>query len=229
MVVGALVLGAAGALLYALSMNYEVVAEGKLLPYSDGRIYLIRFFDAVDVYAEPSRRPDIPDVVTSFVLMVLSGAALVTALTLRTLASRGRPPASWFFLLTALGAAWFGADELLGLHESIGHNLQFLADLPGIVRPDDFIILVYGVVALSVLIAFRRLVLSSRSARPFFLAMCCAVILVPIFDITGSPLEEAAEIAAAAAMLAAFVVLAIEQLLVRPDEPAPGEKRTRAA
>jgi hypothetical protein len=219
-VVVALVVAGAGALLYAMGTNYEVLEEGKLLPYSDGYVYRVRFFGFLEVYAEPSRRPDIPDVVTSFALMMLSGVALVTALALRTLASRASLPAARFFLLTAFGGAWFGADELLGLHESIGHNLRFLADLPGIVRPDDVIILVYGLVALGVLVAFRHVVLSSRSARPFFVAMCCAVLLVPVFDITGSGLEEAAEISAAAAMLAAFVVLAIDYLVLRAEGAA---------
>ena len=213
--VGALLAGAAAVVLYLMASSVEVLQEGKLLPYTDGHIYRLRFFGWLELYAEPSRRPDIPDVFTTFVLMTLSGVALVTGVALKWARGFSDQAPSHFFLIVWLGAAYLAADELLGLHESIGHNLRFLLGVPGITRPDDFLLLIYGLVALGVLFAFRDVILSSRPARPLFVALVIAVVLVPVADITGSFLEEPAEMAAVATMLAAFVVLAVDHLVLR--------------
>jgi peptidoglycan/LPS O-acetylase OafA/YrhL len=225
--VGAILAAAFGVLLFLMASTVEVLDEGKLLPYTDGHIYRLRFFGFLEVYAEPSRRPDIPDVFTTFVLMTLSGVALVTAVALKWGRAAAEESAARFFLVVWVGAAYLGADELLGLHESLGHNMRFLLSVPGITRPDDLILLIYGMVALGVLIAFRDVVLSSRSARPLFVALICALVLVPIFDITGSFFEEPAEMAAVATMLAAFVVLAVDHLV--PRRPAGSGPRGPAA
>jgi hypothetical protein len=208
---------ALGALLYGMASSVEVLDEGKLLPYTDGHIYRLRFFGFLELYAEPSRRPDPADVFTTFVLLTLSGVALVTGLALHAAGGGNYDVSPRFFLLTWVGTAYLAADELLGLHESLGHNLPFLLALPGIQRPDDFILLVYGLVALAVLIAYRGVILSSRRARPYFAALLVAVMLVPVLDITGSILEEAAEIAACLLTAAAFIVLAMDHLVLRRE------------
>jgi hypothetical protein len=41
--------------------------------------------------------------------------------------------------LSAAAAIWLGLDEGLALHETIGHDLGFLADLPWVRAPDDVI------------------------------------------------------------------------------------------
>jgi hypothetical protein len=226
-VAGAIAVGCAlGALLIGMATTLEVLEEGKLLPYSEGHIYRLRFFGFLELYAEPSRRPKIPDVVNTFILLSLSGVMLASGLAMRSAGERGRRAAR-FFLLVWLGTAFLGADELLGVHESVGHNLPFLLSIPGIQRPDDFLLLLYGAVGLGAVIVFRDVVLFSRRARPVFAVAIAAALFVAVLDVLGSPWEEAMELVASTGMLGGFILLAVDYLTLVLPGAATGYARAR--
>jgi len=52
---------------YAFSKNYEILAEGRLLSYTEGEVVQVRFFDALTVYVARESRV-LSDVVTTIAL-----------------------------------------------------------------------------------------------------------------------------------------------------------------
>ena len=67
-----------------------------------------------------------------------------------------------FFTLLGLGMAFLALDELLALHETIGYNLDFLADLPGVKSPEDAVFALYAVPAIAFFVIYRDLLAVSR-------------------------------------------------------------------
>jgi len=110
---------------YAFSKNYEILAEGRLLSYTEGEVVQVRFFDAFTLYVARESRV-LSDVVTTIALAMLAGIALLAvALVNRKPATDASVKA--FFLVCLLGAPYLAADESMAIHETIGHNMQFLA------------------------------------------------------------------------------------------------------
>ena len=97
----------------------------------------VRVLDSVTVYVDGEPKPGL-SVIGGIGLIVLATAAFMTAAALRIAGRRGRLMA--FYLLIGAGLGYAGLDELFAIHESIGHNLQFLADVPGVTRPDDLVL-----------------------------------------------------------------------------------------
>lgn len=217
LVAGVLVLAALIALAYAVASSYEVVAKGELLPYTTGEIYQIRILGRFDLYAEPELKPS-TDLFNSYILVSISTLSLFVALLLRAAAER-RPRVELFFLLTWLGTGFLAADELMGLHETLGHNLRFLTALPGITRPDDAIVVFYALPALAFLLVFRDVLLSSRRATQAFVLALAIAVLSSLLDVASVPLEEPLELLASTAILVGFLLLAIEQLRANVLEP----------
>ena len=118
-------------------------------------------FDSVTVYVDGEPKPG-PSVIGGIALIVLATAAFMTAAALRIAGRRGRLVA--FYLLISAGLGYAGLDELFAIHESIGHNLQFLADVPGVSRPDDLVIATYLIPAAAFAYFFRDMLLSVRPA-----------------------------------------------------------------
>ena len=92
--------------------------------------------------------------------------ALMTALLLGAVGSRAR--LRRFFGFAAGGLAFLAADELFAIHETVGHNLRFLADLPGVERPDDVVFLSYGLAVLVFAWLFRDILLQNVAAVRLF-------------------------------------------------------------
>ena len=63
---------------------------------------------------------------------------------------------------SALGLAFLALDEMLALHETIGYNLDFLADLPGVNSPEDVVFALYAVPAVAFFVVYRDLLAVSR-------------------------------------------------------------------
>ena len=124
------------AVLVALAPSvYEVQAKGKgppLVPYEGtGLIYKVKVLDTFTIYADEESRP-IPDKLSSAGLVAAATVALMTWLLLHAAGADARRRR--FYGYATIGLAYLAADELLAFHETIGHNLQFLTDVPGVER-----------------------------------------------------------------------------------------------
>ncbi|HZO61129.1 MAG TPA: hypothetical protein VFB51_15690 [Solirubrobacterales bacterium] len=139
---------------------YDVRGEADV-PYKAGTVKEVRVLDSVTLYVDGEPKPG-PSVIGGIGLIALATAAFMTAAALRIAGRRGRLIA--FYLLIAAGLGYAGMDELFAIHESIGHNLQFLADLPGVTRPDDLVIAAYLIPAAAFAFVFRDILLSHRGA-----------------------------------------------------------------
>ena len=113
-----------------------------------------------------------------------------------------------------------------GGHESLGHNLRFLATLPGVHRPDDVIVALYALAALAFLVVFRRIILSSIGARLAFGVAVVPLVLAPAADVLAiGQTEELLEALASMLLLAGFMLLTVEQLRLAAAAIAAGEQR----
>ncbi len=198
-----------------VASSYEVVDKGRLFDYTTGTIYKIQLVDGVNVYAEKEIDPSL-DIFNSLLLFFVASVSAFAALLLRRLGSAIRLQV--FFGLAALGAGYLGADELFAIHESIGHNLRFLADLPGVRQPDGPVQAFYAIPALIFLYVFRDLLLASGPARRAF--VLGTVLLVVAYmgdgrDFLSSRAEDTLELLASMSYVAAFLLLALHH--VAPD------------
>lgn len=186
---------------------YSVVARGHdLLPYPSSEVAEVRLAGSVTVYieTEPVSMPD-----------ALNGAMLVSAGSLAlaawwVLLRLGAPAVTLrFFGLLGLGVGFLGVDELLGGHETLGHNLRFLGQLPGVDHPDDVIISLYALPAFAFAFFFRDLILSSRAASVLLGGVLLLYVVAAAADHTQWSIEEEAEALAGALTLAAVLVLSL--------------------
>lgn len=191
------------AFVYVLYGNYEVVSKNRLT-------YEIELFDRFTITADVESRPR-KSTLNGFLLMAIASIALFVATFLHTIPS---PPVRFyrFFFLASAGAAWLAIDEAMGVHETLGHNMDFLADIPGVSRPDDVIFALYGVPALVFAVLFRDVIFSSRKAVFFFGVAALIFLMAAGFDFLTVGLEETIEPVSTLCILAGIVVLALEQL-----------------
>lgn len=185
----------------------EVLEKGRLLDYSEGTIYKLEVLGGVTVYVEPDIKPS-PDLLNGGLLLIVAGMSALAALL-----CRGEN--AWFAAVTGVASAALAVDELTGVHESIGHNLRWLAEMPGVERPDDAIIALYGLVALLYAWRFRRILLGSRAALIAGALSFGTFVLAAGMDLVGAGLEEPLEVVATLAALAAVALLYRD--LLRPD------------
>jgi hypothetical protein len=210
---------AAGTVLVALAalvlLDAKLVEEGRLLPWAGDHVRRYELF-GVRFYVDDETRPSF-DLTTSWSLLVLGGIALLAAI----LEARvhGRTEAWRFFVIATVGGFWLGTDEALGFHETIGHNLGFLADLPHVDRPDDVVIALYLVLAIVVGVRFRRVLAASRAARTLFLAAAAFAAVSAFFDLIAAPdaAEEGMEALATLTALGAFTALAADIVVPRAE------------
>jgi hypothetical protein len=210
MVVLTLAALAVAALVVLAPSLYEVQDQGRdVVPYEAGSVYQVRVLDSLTLYADGESRPE-PDKVSSTVIFAAATMMLMAALLLRAAGANLR--LSRFYGLAAAGLAFFGVDELFAIHETLGHNLQFLADLPGVTRPDDVVFALEGLVALGFAWAFRDILLAQGRHRLLFLVGAVFLGVAMLGDVAGSGLEEPAEVVAGACLLAGLVLLTARTL-----------------
>lgn len=198
---------AAGVLALVLLSGAEVLEKGQLLPYTEGQIYKVRFGGGLVLYVEPDLKPNL-DLLNAYLLTGLAFVALSFASVLAFLARRDGA-AFRFFTAAFFGASYLVADELLGIHETLGHNLQFLRKLPLVERPDDVVLLLTALLAAAVLARFRGTILASKPATALFATSFGLFLLSALGDLLSLPFEEAAEVLAAVGLVAAMVVLGL--------------------
>lgn len=196
----------------ALAMqSYEILERGRLLSYTPGEVFRIRVFDRVDMYVEPALRPS-GDILSGLLLVGLASmaASLFMLLRFRILAAT-RQGLEGFFLAVAGGASFLAADELFGFHETLGHNLRFLREIPGVTHPDDVIFAAYVVPALVFACVYRGLLVSSRRALRLFAAAFGLYLLAAGFDLANLPFDEIVEPVSAVTAVIGFIVLTIDE------------------
>jgi hypothetical protein len=153
-VAGALLLLAVGGYLV---VSPEVLDKGHLLAYTDQTVWRVRLFNALDVWvAKESIRA--LDAVNGLILAAGAGMAAMGALLTGLMA----PRTNRFFLIITAGLAYLAADELFGLHKTLGYNLDFLARMPGTDSPDHVVFALYVFPALAFLVFYWDLILASR-------------------------------------------------------------------
>jgi hypothetical protein len=204
---------------------YEVQDRGRdVVPYPNtGDVYKIRVLDTVTVYADGESRP-IPDKISSAGLVAAATMTLIAALLLNAAGAGLRKRR--FYALATVGLAVLAVDEIFAVHQTIGHNLGFLADLPGVDRPDDVVFALLGVAALAFVWSFRDILLSRRRPAQLFALGGAFFVIAVIGDVTSTSFEEPAEVVAAGFILAGLIVLTagilrLELGLGVPDS-APG-------
>ena len=199
--------------------SVEVVAQGKLLAFTD-HVRRVRVLDRFELYVGSEAKKPAPDAVNSALLTAIAAVSLVARSLLRR-RSAGRRQPERFFLLSALAAAYLSLDEQLGIHETVGHNLCFLADLPGVNHPDDLIVAAFGLAGAAFAFFFRDVLFHSRRAAALFVAGATLFVLGALADLglASELVEEWTEIASSAVLLWAFAVLAVDLVSsdVEPD------------
>jgi len=202
-----------GALFAAAPSLYEVEDRGRdLVPFDAGVVYKLKLADTVTVYADSESRYGVrPDILSGAALVAMATATLMAFLLLS--AAGERTKLVRFYGVAALGLGFLAADELMAIHETIGLNLLFLADLPGITRPDDVIFALYLIPAVAFVLYFRDVLLSSRRATQLFAAAIGLFALAVIADILGlTTVEEPIEMLTAVCIVGGMVSLITEHL-----------------
>jgi hypothetical protein len=189
---------------------YEVVRSGRdLAPYSSTYLYEVRVLDAFTLYATPETRPSLDKL--SAVGLVAAGTMIFTAFLLLR-AVRADIRLRRFFAFASAGLGFLAADELFGIHELIGHNLRFLADLPGVTRPDDAVFALYALPLAVFAWSFRDVVRSHRTAVQLFGLGLVFFAVAVVGDLRSSGIDEPAEGLAAACLLAGLVAITATSL-----------------
>jgi hypothetical protein len=208
--------GVALAALAALALlDAKLVEEGRLLPWAGDHVRRYELL-GVRFYVDDETRPSF-DLTTSWSMLVLGGVALLAAILEARI--HGRTEAWKFLVIAAVGGFWLGADEALGFHETIGHNLGFLADLPKVDRPDDVVISLYLVLAIAIAVRFRRVLAASHAARAFLVVAVGFAAVSAFFDLIAAPdaAEEGMEALATLTALGAFTALAADIVTPRRE------------
>jgi hypothetical protein len=202
----------------AAARRAPVVESGPLLDffgsYEVERVRLL----GMDLYVDRSAGP--ADLVTVAALIAATGVLVALAWILRRGGAAQAPPA---LAGAGLGAAFLAADDALAAHETLGHNLAFLAGLPIIDHPDDLIVGLYALVALS--FAWRHRALArGTSPLPWVTAGAsgCVAVAHDLLPLHLSVIEEGAEIVATVALLAGVACLAVAQLSRARRTRGPG-------
>jgi len=198
-------LAVAVAVVLAAPSLYDIESRNYPVPYEDsGQVYKLRVLDSVDVYAPEELRDSASlDVITGLALVGLATAALMSAALLN--AARRDRLLVRFYGLAGAGALFLGLDEMLSIHETIGHNLQFLADVPGVERPDDLVLALYLIPGLAFLVYFRSIVLASERATRLIGLALGLFALSATADLAGaSKVDEALEVLGGVCLVAGF-------------------------
>ena len=128
------------------------------------------------------------------------------------------------YLIGGLGLWVLALDELFGVHETLGHNMEFLTVL-GVEEPDDAILMIYPVAIAIYVWKFRDVLLERRRQRTGFLVAGVLVLLAAFSDLLIHPPERLEDLVELAAVLVAVFTLGD---LVRRDLRRLGRALERA-
>lgn len=191
----------------ALARLAPEVRRGELLPFFESyEVAEVRLF-GMRVYADTSA--GLADLLT---VSALAGTSVALGLSALLMYRRGATSARAFGV-AALGAAFLAADDILAAHETVGHNLGFLASLPVIDHPDDVIVALYGLVIAA--FAWRNRALAAHTPRWPWIACAVTGALAVGHDFLPLHLglaEEGSEVLAGLALLTGVCMVAAGHL-----------------
>jgi hypothetical protein len=183
--------------------GYEV--RDATVPYDASDVKQVRVADSLTLYVDSESQPTTGWII-GMALLVLATAAFMTALVLRMAGRRGHLVA--FYAVTAAGIGFAALDELYAIHETTGHNLQFLADLPGVSRPDDVLTALYILPAAAFAYHFRDVLMSVPRAALALAAALGFFAVSVVFDIIGkTTIESLLELCSGLCITACLVLL----------------------
>jgi hypothetical protein len=184
--------------------NAPVVAEGRLLDFLPPGYSVTQVRVAgLELYVDTSLGRS--DIATSTVLVALAIYLAYVALQLRRKGDRE----AGTFAAAAAGALFLAGDDLLALHETVGHNLGFLASLPGVDHPDDAIMGIYALIAVGFCFRHRDLAPAGTRARTAWLTAAvlgATAIVLDMLPIDNTRPEEGLEVLCALGLLAGAVL-----------------------
>jgi hypothetical protein len=187
---------------------YDVEDKGKgppIVPYEGtGVVYKVKVLGTFTVYADEESQPNL-DTLSSIGLIAATTMCLMTLLLLT--AAQAAPRVRRFFAFATAGLAFLAFDELFAFHETLGHNLQFLADLPGIDRPDDVVFFSYAIPLAIFAWAFRDILLAERRAVQLFAVGTVLYGIAVMGDIVGVKIDEPAEVLATVCLVGGLVII----------------------
>ena len=207
--------------------NAPVIDEGHLLAFlpPDYTVEQVRVA-GIELYVDTSIGRS--DIATSAVLIALAVLLLRVAFELR----RRHDDDAGTFAIAAAGAVFLAGDDLLALHETIGHNLGFLTSVPGIDHPDDAVMGIYALLVIGFCFYHRDLAPAGTRARTAFLvaAVIGAIsILLDMLPIDYTRPEEGLEVLCAVGLLVGAVLTARRALGTGTAEPEPEPEPERIA
>ncbi|MEA2330209.1 MAG: hypothetical protein QOH58_347 [Thermoleophilaceae bacterium] len=198
---------ALGALFLMARFAYEVEDKGKgpgIVPYESGLIYKVRVLDTFTVYAPYEARPD-SDKISSIGLAAATTMMLMALVLLNAAGANAR--LRRFFGFASAGLALLTFDETFALHETVGHNMHFLADVPGVERPDDLIFALYPIAVGVFAWRYRDVLLAHPRAVRLFAVGGFFFLIAVAADLASVHLDEVAEPAAGLCLVAGLVVI----------------------
>jgi hypothetical protein len=233
----ALVLVVAGGVVFgalALLTGFEnaIVKQGEGLlidhpAYKSTPAVELRFFGAFSVLAHPAyANLQDADIVGALLLAAIATSAATGLLVLRAADVDGSR-LSVFLLLSALGCGYLALDELLGVHETVGFNMLFLADIPGVTYADDPLFGLYTLAALAVFVAFRDVIWASRPAALLLGAGVAFTVGAGVVDLWHITSDEPFELVANLLLLAGFFRLVVDRTaaaVASPDALKPAAR-----
>lgn len=197
--------GALSVAAYLLSQG-KVLETGRLVDEVDHHVSRMRILDRLTLYVDPTIGDVGADLLTSFLLLLTAGAALLAlAITAKVAADERR--LQLLFLGSAVGATFLAFDEQYELVDSLGYNVPALY-LPDIVVYTPFLVVFF--------FAFRGLVAASRpavaviGAGGLLYAVSQAIDKLPNDRLEG--VEEKLEVLCSGVLAVGFGMLAVYHL-----------------
>ena len=200
-----------------VARHAPVLERGYLLPFFDEYEVARAQLAGVELYVDTSS--GVADLLTVCALALMAVILLAGAWSAGGDAALRRT-----FLAAGLGAAYLSGDDYFAVHETIGHNLGVLAELPIVDHPDDVIMGVYALIVCA--FAWRhRSLLAGAPRGPWLAALVLAGLAVghDLLPLHMSGLEEGLEVAAGLAMVWAVALVVRHRLPVA----APGRQSLR--
>lgn len=195
----------------AAAATYEKRETGALLDFTDELVHRVEVFGVEFYVSNEASNPPLLDVVNGDLMLLAAGVCFLAAL----VAGRAEQATHRrLFGLATAGLVFLAVDEQFAIHETVGHNLGFLADLPGVRRPDDVIFALYLVPALLFLWVFRRQLRQSPPAPTLFAVAVVVFLAAAAADAADITAEENIEPVSSLFLLGGFVTLAMRL----PDE-----------
>ena len=213
-------------LVLAAVITAEVLERGALLPYTPMTVERVRVLGGIELWVARESLVRL-DILNGLILATGSLGAFFAAA--RT-GSRA-PRVFSFFLLLGLGLGFLALDEMLAVHETIGYNLDFLADVPGTNSPEDVVFALYAVPAVAFFVAYRDLIAVSVWGMRLVALGVALFGAAAVLDVLDAIVDEQwVEPPGSAALVAGFGLVAVRHLAsLPPDAADTGRDRSSTA